>query len=282
MAVELANPVARVELPPGTITAAMIEHFERVGYVVVPGLLDASWLALLDGAMDEVLADSYGVDPRLPEKRHNTDMLRKSPTFRRVMFESPIAAASAALMGSPSARYYEDILVYVPEGCDDHGGWHQDAPTWPLQGRQFTNVWFSLDATTRDTGSLRIVAGSHLGPWYVPGHIGEDRREAFEHDKYLWTGGPLPEVDADPDRFPVATIETEPGDVVLFHPTALHQGKGRPAGGPRRTFTVRLFGGDVRWHQKRCIYHPWMLEAGLSTGDVPDHPRMPLLWARSR
>jgi ectoine hydroxylase-related dioxygenase (phytanoyl-CoA dioxygenase family) len=105
-----------------------------------------------------------------------------------------------------------------------------------------------------------------------------ERRAAFEHHRYLWTGGPFPEVDADPERFPVATIETKPGDVVLFHPSAIHEGRGAPVGGPRRTFTARLFGDDVRWHQKCCIYHRWMLDCGLTDGDVPDHPKMPLLW----
>lgn len=276
----LANAGAGEGLRPETITEAMIEQFETLGYVNVPGLLDPSWIALLDSAMAEILSDSYAVDPRLPDKRHNTDMLRKFEAFRRVMYQSPIAPAAAALMRSDSARYYEDILVYVPEGLEDFGGWHQDAPTWPLKGRQFANVWFSLDETTKDTGSLRVVNASHLGPWYLPGHVGEDRREAFEHDKYLWTGGPLPDVEAEPERFPVALIETRPGDVVLFHPSALHQGRGKPVGGPRRTFTARLFGDDVRWHRKRCIYHAWMLEAGLDDGDVPDHPRMPLLWRR--
>jgi hypothetical protein len=267
-------------LPADYVCTAMIEHFDRLGFVVLRGLLDHAWLDLLDGAMGEILSDAYTVDPRLPDKLHNTDMLRKSAAFRRVMLESPIAAAAAGIMRSPSVRYYEDILVYVGEGVADHGGWHQDAPTWPLKGQQFANVWFSLDETTRGTGSLRIVSGSHLGPWYEPGHIGEERREAFEHDRHLWTGGTLPDIDADPERFPVATIETKPGDVVLFHPTALHQGRGTPVSGPRRTFTARLFGDDVRWHAKRCIYHAWMLDIGFKDGDVPDHPRLPLLWAQ--
>src|SRR5438270_178638 len=83
-------------------------------------------------------------------------------------------------------------------------------------------------------------------------------REAFEHDRYLWTGGQMPDVNADPDRFPVTVIETDPGDVVFFHPTCLHQGWGKPVGGPRRTITVRLFGDDVGWHRKQCVYHQWM------------------------
>ena len=89
----------------------------------------------------------------------------------------------------------------------------------------------------------------------------------------------MPDVDADPGRFPVTVIETDPGDVVFFHPTCLHQGWGMPVGGPRRTVTVRLFGDDVGWHRKQCVYHQWMRDLAFADGDVPDDPRMPLIWA---
>ncbi|MDG2002885.1 MAG: phytanoyl-CoA dioxygenase family protein [Novosphingobium sp.] len=266
-------------LPPGIVTEAMTESFATLGYAKVPGLLNDFWIDHLRGAMDDILSDSFVHSPQLPGKRGNTNMLHNHSAFRQFMQESPLAAGAAAVMRSASARYYEDILVYVEEGWDDQGGWHQDTPTWPLQGSQFTNCWFALEKVTAATGALRVVAGSHLGPFYEPGHIGEDRREAFEHDRYLWTGGPVPDVNADPDRFPVTAIETDPGDVVIFHPTALHQGFGTPVGGPRRTFTVRLFGDDVGWHRKQCVYHPWMRDAPFADGEVPDDPRLPLIWA---
>ena len=85
--------------------------------------------------------DSFVHFAAMPGKRGNKDMLHKYPLFRRTMFESPIAAAAAALARSKTMRYYEDVLVYVEEGWDDRGGWHQDTPTWPLQGSQFVNVW---------------------------------------------------------------------------------------------------------------------------------------------
>jgi ectoine hydroxylase-related dioxygenase (phytanoyl-CoA dioxygenase family) len=78
----------------------------------------------------------------------------------------------------------------------------------------------------------------------------------------------------------VKIIETEPGDVVIFHPTALHMGYGPPANGPRRTFTVRMFGDDVRWQRRHSLYHPWMKDAPIDEGAVPEHPKFPMLWPR--
>ena len=51
-------------------------------------------------------------------------------------------------------------------------------------------------------------------------------------------------------------------------------------GGPRRTIIIRLFGDDVGWHRKRCVYHQWMRDAPWADGEVPDDPRLPPIWAR--
>jgi len=273
-------PVGKLrQLPESTVTEAMIGQFAEQGYAKLPGLLDPSWIEQVREAMTDIYADSFIHFAAMPGKRGNKDMLHKYPGIRRLMDESAIAPAAAALLRSRTMRYYEDVLVYVEEGWDDQGGWHQDSPTWPLQGTQFANIWFTLEKVTAETGALRIVPGSHKGPFYEPGHLSADRMADFEQDRYLFTGGPAPDVDADPERFPVVTIETDPGDVVIFHPTCLHQGWGMPVGGPRRTITIRLFGDDVSWHRKQCVYHEWMRDAPWQDGEVPDDPRLPLLWS---
>lgn len=274
---EIAQPHAG--LARGTVTDEMIAQFDVLGYARLEGLLEPRWIELVRSAMPDIYADSFVHFAEMPGKRGNKDMLYKYPAIRQLMERSPIAPAAAALTGSSTMRYYEDVLVYVEEGWDDQGGWHQDTPTWPLQGSQFANIWFSLEKVTAESGALRIVPGSHKGPFYEPGHIGPERREDFEADRHLWTGGPFPDVNADPERFPVHTIGSEPGDVIIFHPTCLHQGLGMPVSGPRRTITVRLFGDDVGWHRKRCVYHQWMRDAPWRDGEVPDDPRLPLIWS---
>jgi ectoine hydroxylase-related dioxygenase (phytanoyl-CoA dioxygenase family) len=266
-------------LPAGMITEAMLEDFQTVGAVLVKGLLSPAWVDYLRENMDEILSDSFR---HTPDKVGNTDMLFNHEAFRRVVYDSPIVVASAKLMQSSSARYYEDVLVYVEEGAvEGKSTWHQDVPSWPVKGRQLTNAWFTLEKTTATSGAIRIVEGSHRGPHYYPNHIPKERQADADHDAYLWDGGPLPDVDADPERFPVRIIETDPGDVVIFHPAALHMGYGPPVGGPRRTFTLRFLGDDVRWQPRRSVYHPWMRDAPIEAGAVPEHPRLPLVWARA-
>jgi ectoine hydroxylase-related dioxygenase (phytanoyl-CoA dioxygenase family) len=70
---------------------------------------------------------------------------------------------------------------------------------------------------------------------------------------------------------------TEPGDAVVFHPRALHAALGAAPDRPRRTFTIRLAGDDIRWRPRSSYYHPWMSELGLERGEPLDHPWFPVL-----
>ena len=113
---------------------------------------------------------------------------------------------------------------------------------------------------------------------YDPGFSKTRVAEAPGIRERYWTGGPVPDVDADPDRYRVLTIEAEPGDAIIFHPRALHTGYGSSPSRPRRTFTVRFMGDDVRWTPKGTYYHAWMRDNGLQEGDEPDHPGFPVIW----
>jgi ectoine hydroxylase-related dioxygenase (phytanoyl-CoA dioxygenase family) len=188
------------------------------------------------------------------EVRQSSGKWRESETFGRFLFESPIAAASAELMGSSTARLYEDLFQLRPPGLGEPG-WHRDAPYWPVSGCQVSNVWFTLEEVTPYTGGIHIVAGSHLD-------TDEDLKGAAQPD---------------PSRHVLAFGST-PGDVIIFHPRALHSGFGSSPDQPRRTFTVRFLGDDVRWRPTPAYYHEWMAQTGLRAGDRLDHPGFPVMW----
>jgi ectoine hydroxylase-related dioxygenase (phytanoyl-CoA dioxygenase family) len=239
-----------------------IARFRLDGAVALRGLLDSSWIDALRDAADELLEDCYDPTARMTSSNReggtavlqSSGKWRESETFGRFLFESPIAGASAALMRSDTARLYEDLFQLRPAGS---GGtsWHRDMPYWPMTGRQATNVWFTLEPVTPYTGAIHIVAGSHL-------HGDE---EVKRHEE----PGPQDHVLA---------FGCQPGDVIIFHPRALHTGYGSSPDQPRRTFTIRFLGEDVRWRPARSYYHEWMSDTGLREGDRLDHPGFPVMW----
>lgn len=242
---------------------ALVETFQRDGGVVVRGLLDRRWIEALRDLAPELVARGYDPVQRQSGKSSDTlqadGMWREDPAFHTFLLESGLSAASAAVVGAHSVRLYEDLFLYKPPTSGGSGGWHRDSIYWPVKGRDMVNAWFSLESVTAETGAIRFVAGSHLD------------------DDDVATA-PADPVDPTAGRR-VVVVETEPGDVVLFHPRALHAGLGSDDSRPRRTFTIRFMGDDVRWRPRRVYFHPWMADTGLSAGDLLEHPGFPVLWA---
>jgi ectoine hydroxylase-related dioxygenase (phytanoyl-CoA dioxygenase family) len=244
-----------------------IEEFRTVGGVRLDGLLDERWIGSLRAIAQQLTEQGYDPVARMtskaPASRQQTlqtdGMWRDDNTFKAFLFDSPLAEASAQVCESSQVRLYEDLFQFRAPEISGEAGWHRDSIYWPISGHQLVNAWFPLEDVTADTGAIRFVAGSHLD---------EDAIAKAPLDPDDPTGGRR-----------VQIVEANAGDVVLFHPRALHTGQGTNPDRPRRTFTIRFLGDDVRWQVKKAYYHSWMAEAGLQTGDVIDHPGFPICWA---
>ena len=241
-----------------------LNAFETDGAVALRGVLDAEWIESLRDAMPEILERTYDPTERMAGRgsgqvRQLDGIWRGFEAFARFLFHSPVGAVAAEVMRSSTARLYEDLLLYKDAGADGSAGWHRDSPYWPLSGSQLSSVWFSLETVTSCTGAMKFVAGSHL-----------------DGDDLIDPASPSisPE---DLARRRVITTELEPGDVVAFHPRVLHTGYGSAPDRPRRTFTLRFMGDDIRWRPRRLFFHPWMSQCGLQKGDVLDHPWFPVV-----
>ena len=123
---------------------------------------------------------------------------------------------------------------------------------------------------------MKLIAGSHLGPWYMP--------RAFLDGQAKWfaegTLAELPDIEAQPEAFRVLRWELEPGDVVFFHMLTLHAADGVHGDAPQRVLSLRFLGDDMV-HAPR----PWRtsppfpgLADDLPAGAALNHPLFPLLW----
>jgi ectoine hydroxylase-related dioxygenase (phytanoyl-CoA dioxygenase family) len=246
-----------------TVDATLVERFETQGAVAVPGLFDAGWIASLRAAVDEILelardrAELLGPTRGLARSSHG--MWRESDAFARFLHDSPIAATAGAAMRSDTVVLYEDLFLFTGPGVEG-ASWHRDSPHWPVRGHQLSSVWFSLEPVTPDTGALRFVAGSHL-----------------DEDELVRSEGLSVALDRDAGGREVICFDSEPGDAVVFHPRVLHAAFGAATDRPRRTFTIRFAGDDVRWRPRSNYYHPWMRDAGLHRDDPLDHMWFPVL-----
>ena len=280
MASMQAPEVAAAVLFDDRAGAEAVAAYQRVGALIVRGLIDSDWIALLRRIYDGLAASAVvpfikGEPP--PDMRKLTQRpgsWEENAEFRDFLFRSPIARAAARCMGSKTAQLYEDILITEPPGGRAELSWHQDEPTWPVSGRQLSSVWFSLQPVDAETGAMRFVQGAHRGPMYHPAYVPVDQAG---DDARFWEG-PMPVVDAESDQFTIAMTDAAPGDAVIFHPRAIHSSYGSSKDHARRSFTIRFMGDDVRWLPKQRIYHRWMHDLGLKEGDKIVSPRLPIVW----
>jgi ectoine hydroxylase-related dioxygenase (phytanoyl-CoA dioxygenase family) len=235
--------------PMNCISDADVQVFNVEGAVLVRGLIPSQWLAVLESGFEAMKAaaddfsDYYADGPKLGAAGKSQTLVRQdtfamSAAMRDFLFEAPVARAAATLLSSAEVRLYEDLMIFKSAGAEQPTPWHQDEPQWPVRGRQMCSAWFCLDPVTSATGALRFASGSHNGPLYRP-VAPANRRSDLDADNRYFDGGALPDVAAQPQRFPVVSYETQPGDVVLFHPRLLHAAFGSAPDYPRRTFSIR-------------------------------------------
>jgi ectoine hydroxylase-related dioxygenase (phytanoyl-CoA dioxygenase family) len=184
--------------------------WRRDGVVRIRGIIETRWLELLREAAHEIRDEAAhrqenGVAPNENESSGfltQLDLWVRNDKIARFMRESRLPEVAARVMESEEIRLYHDILIMKEQGCEEPTPWHQDSLSWEAVGRQLCGMWFSLDPVSEETGSLRLVRGSHEGPHYshpkelsgaaLPGSLlraGTGRRRSLSpHDVALCAG----------------------------------------------------------------------------------------------
>lgn len=268
---------ARVQ--PGADT---VEDFQRDGAVVLRQVLDAGEVARLAQGIDHNLAHPSPLamvasEPDDPG-RFVEDFCtwQDNPAYRDILFDSALPAVAARLTGSREVRLYHDHLLVKEAGTRQATPWHQDQPYYNVAGRQNVSFWIPVDPVPL-ASTLRFVAGSHAGTWYMPRTFRDQQAKWFPEG----TLAELPDIEGRPDQHRQIGWALEPGDVVAFHMLALHASSGTAPGQRRRVFSARYIGDDAR-HALR----PWRtsppfpgLDQRLADGAPMQDALFPLVWA---
>jgi ectoine hydroxylase-related dioxygenase (phytanoyl-CoA dioxygenase family) len=263
------------------LTPQLIEDFRRDGAVYVRQLLSPDEVALLREGIDANLA---APSPRAKVASRSGDPgffiedfcnWQHNEAYRRVIFDSALPAAAAALTGSRCIRLYHDHMLTKEPGTRAPTPWHQDQPYYNVAGDQNVSFWIPVDPVRRHS-TLEFVAGSHRGPWLMP-------RSFMDHQAKWFPEGSLadlPDIEATRAQQPILGWELEPGDVVCFHMLALHAAAGVDGDRRRRVFSVRFLGDDMRHAPRSWVTSPEFpgLAERLPAGAPLDDPLFPLLW----
>jgi ectoine hydroxylase-related dioxygenase (phytanoyl-CoA dioxygenase family) len=263
-----------------TSAVEVIGDFWRDGAVCVRNAVSHDMVELARDAIEANLADlsplakraSVDDDAAFVEDFCNWQRI---PQLQRFIRESGVAAIAGELLDVGVVRLYHDHVLVKEPGTRQRTPWHQDLPYYNVDGRSNISMWCPVDPVSR-ASTLEFLAGSHLGPWFMPRSFLDGEAKWFPDGSLA----ELPDIADDDSR--IVGWELEPGDVVFFHMLTLHTAAGVDGPTRRRVLSVRFLGDDMV-HAPR----PWTtsppfpgLETELPAGASLDHPLFPVLWSR--
>ena len=256
------------------ITPELVEQYRRDGVIFLPRALHPDWLLLVELGLQRVLGNGGQskhrfFDDQPGEFLETVRNFEVTPEIQRLMYDSPIADMVSALVGSPRIWLYSDEFFIKGPGSN-RTPWHQDLPYWPMAGEQIASMWITLDPVSKEE-CLEFIPGSHRQTMYDgfnPRRVAEDPTLPFYGEDLP----PLPNIEAERDRWPIVSWPITPGDVVLVHPGVLHGGGPTSATTKRRTLTVRCYGEDIVYARRPASRPTVPLTPGLSMQLQPGDP----------
>ncbi len=265
--------------PSATVSDWTVEgDYWRDGAVCVRNAFSPEFVALATEAVD---ANVASLSPNAKRASNDGDgaFIEDFCNWQRIepmeqfITQSPAARIAASLMGAGTVRLYHDHVLVKEPGTTQRTPWHQDLPYYNVDGRLNVSMWFPVDPVPIES-TLEFVAGSHLGPWFMPRSFLDGQAKWFPDGALA----ELPPVDDDPDRYRVIRWALEPGDAVFFHMLTLH-GAGGVGDHRRRVLSVRFLGDDMVHAPRPWVTSPPFpgLEAELAAGAPMDHPLFPVL-----
>lgn len=271
-------PVAHSPAP-STPDADAIADFHADGAICLRGLF-TEWVHLLrDGvAYNEEHPSRFGGNSLKEGEtgRFFDDYCnwRRIPEYRAFVENSCAAEIAGRAMGAGHVRiFHEHVLIKEP-GTAKRTPWHHDLPYYNMSGGKTASLWLALDPVPLDC-SLEFVAGSHRwNTLFYP-------RRFLDSTDYDYAGEgyrPVPDIDAERDKYRVLSWALEPGDAVLFEFRTLHGAAGNSQATRRRGFSTRWVGEDVTYAVRPGVTSPPFHDIGLNDGDRLPDDLFPVIW----
>lgn len=243
------------------------QSFAESGVCCIRNLVDDAGIAHLRKWTD-IAIDNRGALTELSNKSYirETRLSARFQGFRDFVSTSRCGEAAAWILGGREVRLFNDTIFVKEPSAPDPTPWHQDQQSFNLAGPNVCAIWIALDPVTEATGAMSYVLGSHRwGKTFNPIH------EADEFD------GPVPDIDADPDRYPKVMFDLQPGDAVFHHLQTVHKaGPNTSSSLRRRAYSIRFAGDGCTWADRK--YLTARFDTPLNEGDPIDGPMFPVLW----
>jgi phytanoyl-CoA hydroxylase len=153
-----------------TLDGALVRHYDRHGYVVVPDLVSPDLLADVTAAVDPFDAKAEAFLRSVEGERvsiaeagaitFSVHLAARSPVLRRLVTDAALTGIAGDLVG-PDVRLYWDQAVYKKPEKPRRFPWHQDNGYAYVEPQQYLTIWLALTDATIENGCPQVVPGLH-------------------------------------------------------------------------------------------------------------------------
>lgn len=191
---------------PELITSGQVDHFNRMGWLLVHDLLKVG-VADLQAEVERLSHDATGdwmMHHELTDAGKQVarveDFTPHSELLRDLLIDSSISSVAGVLLGEQALLYKEKVNFKMSGGAGFSP--HQDKPAYPFVD-QVLSVMVAVDDSTIENGCLFVVSGRHheLLAQDERGCIAPEAVEIMEWDP----------------------VELKAGDTLFFHALTPHR-----------------------------------------------------------
>lgn len=169
-------------------------------------------------------------DPRFRKKPH---ML--VPWLARLVRAPAILDPVSEILGN-DVLCWSSLFFAKPAGDPGYVAWHQDATYWGLSEPAVLTAWIAFTPSTRESGCLRVVPGSHRAP-ALPHRANNDAANMLSRSQ---------EIAVAVDEAQAVDVVLAPGEMSLHHVMTVHGSEPNRAAEPRIGYAIRYIAGRVR------------------------------------
>ena len=259
------------------LSSEEIDSYNNQGAIVIKNVF-SPWIDLLRTGFEKVLKEP---GPHARENVKNEEgrffedycNWQRITEFKKFADESLAAQIVAEATGSKSIQLFHEHIFVKDPGTVKKTPWHQDMPYYCVDGNDTGSFWIPLDPITKDN-SLQILLGSHKLPKLVRPTKWSNNQPWYSNDDNFMD---MPDITTMGKN--ILKPEMSLGDAILFNFKVLHSSPGNSENIPRKAFSMRFIGDDVKYVDRGGETSPPFKNIDLKIGSKMREDWFPVVWS---
>jgi len=260
------------------LTDKQILDYKKDGVILIKKAF-LPWIEKLSKGFKKVLNNPSSHGRENVSKQHGGRFFedycnwQRISEFKKFAEESPAAQIVAEATRSETIQLFHEHIFVKDPGTHKETPWHQDMPYYCVDGNDTGSFWIPLDPITKEN-SLQVLLGSHKFPKLVrPTKWSNDKPWYKDNDNFM----DMPDITKMEKN--ILSSEMNIGDAILFNFKVLHSSSGNTEKIPRRAFSMRFIGDDVKYIDRGGETSPPFKGINLHDGAKMRDDWFPIVWS---